>query len=113
LTQTSVFANLKSRTLAFSGVAAGIFANAYNPGVDVAIVTDMITVFPEEIYENDQVKVNVTVENLGDTDAENVGVALYVDTRDNPADEVHISSLSPQEIAETIPSSYWWILKSS
>ena len=117
MTQTSVFANLKSRTLAFvimfsllSGVAAGIFANAYNPGVDVAIVTDTIKVFPEEIYENDQVKVNVTVENLGDTDAENVGVALYVDTRDNPVDEVHISSISPGEKKEV---SLYWIARDS
>jgi len=115
LTQTSVIANLRIRTISFvimfsliSGVATGIIANAYGSGPDVAIVTDSISTFPSDIYENDQVKINVTVENAGDTSVENVGVALYVNTRDNPADEIHISSLSPGEEKEVI---LYWIAK--
>ena len=55
-------------------------------GPDVALVRDSITLDPADVFQHDQVLVNVTVENLGDTDLENVGIALYVDTRDNPVD---------------------------
>ena len=117
MTQTSLIANLRVRTISFvvmfsliSGVAAGMFAHAYNPGSDVAVLTDSISTFPSDIYENDQVKINVTVENLGDTNLENIGVALYVNTRDNPADEIHISSLSPGEEKEI---TLYWIAKNA
>ncbi len=50
----------------------------------------------EEIYEGDQVLVNVTIGNSG-TDAENVGVALFVDNRTEPVYEIKLDSLRSGE----------------
>lgn len=101
MTQLSIFTNLKNRTLTFAiifslllGTAAGMFANA-DSRPDLAVVTDSISIFPDEIYENDQVKINFTMENLGESNAENVGIALYVNSRDNPVDNVYVSSIAP------------------
>jgi len=117
LTQISIFTHLKSRTLAFViifsmflGTTAGMLTDASGSGPDLTIVTDSISVFPDKIYENDQVKINFTVENLGESDAEDVGVALYVGSRDNPVDEIHIPSISPDEKKEV---TLYWIARDS
>ncbi len=117
MTRVSIFTNLKNSTLTFAiifsllfSAAAGMLANAYGSEPDLTIDADSISVFPNEIYENDQVKINFTVENLGGSDAENVGVALYVGSRDNPVDELHISSISPGEKKNV---TLYWIAKDS
>ena len=109
--------NLKNSGLAFVimfsllfGTLAGILANADDLEPDLTIIADTISVFPDEIYENDQVKINFTVENLGGLDVDNVGIALYVNSRDNPVDEVHIASLPAGEGKEV---TLYWIAKES
>lgn len=109
--------NLKNGGLAFVimfsllfGAAAGTLVNADGSEPDLTIVSDSISVFPDEVYENDQVKINFTVENLGASDAEDVGVALYVGSRDNPVDEVHIASIASGEAKEV---TLYWIARDS
>ena len=54
--------------------------------VDIYIVS--VDVYPEEIYEGDQVKVMVTVGNTGDEKVEGLCVTLFVDEPANIVDEV-------------------------
>lgn len=92
MTQALAFRHLKKSFIAFIVIASlvgstwsTIDVQAAN-GTDVALVRGSISVFPSDIFQHDQVQVNVTVTNRGETDVEDVGMALYVDTRDNPVD---------------------------
>lgn len=61
-------------------------------------------VYPEEIYEGDQIKIDVEVGNLG-VKAENISIALFVDNRTEVVDEILIDELDYNE-KKTI-SLYW------
>ena len=62
-------------------------------------------VFPEEIYEGDQIRINFTVGNKGNEKAQNVEIALFVDDRTKVIDKTKIDELMPDE--EEIISFYW------
>ena len=62
-------------------------------------------VSPADIYAGDQVKVKVTVGNLG-AGAHNVGVALFVDNRTAAVDEIEIDVLD--EGSEEEVTLYWF-----
>ncbi|KAA0001577.1 MAG: hypothetical protein FE048_05290 [Thermoplasmata archaeon] len=91
----------------FLTILGSLSANAAGKP-DLAIEPGSIEIFPEETYENDQVKIILTVKNIGGADADNIGIALYVDSRDNPVDAVHIPPLSAGEEDEV---TLYWIAK--
>lgn len=89
MTQASVFRHLKKSLITFIVIASLLGSTLGSVDVhaaagDVALVAGSISVYPADIYQNDEVQVNLTVVNDGDTDLEDVGVALYVNTPDNP-----------------------------
>ena len=51
-------------------------------------ITD-VKIYPEEVYEGDQVRVEFDVGNYGST-AENISIALFVDNRTQVVDEIII-----------------------
>ena len=91
----------------FFGIFGALSADALGKP-DLTIDTESIKIFPEEVYENDQVKITLTIKNVGGTNAEDIDIALYADSRDNPVDTVHISSLSAGGESEV---TLYWIAK--
>jgi len=83
----------------------GMNTIADNGKPDLTLLPDSIVITPEDIYEYDQVKINVTIKNTGGSAAENIGVALYINSRNNHVDEHIISSLETNEESTVIL--YW------
>ena len=69
-------------------------------------ITD-VKIYPEEVYEGDQVRVEFDVGNYGST-AENISIALFVDNRTQVVDEIIIDKLDYNE-KRTV--SLYWIAK--
>ncbi len=61
-------------------------------------------VYPEEIYEGDQVRVNITVVNDGDEYIDNLCITLFVDEPTNVVDEIYVSI---DANGETNVNLYW------
>ena len=64
-----------------------------------------VQIFPEKIYEGDQVRVTFIVGNAG-SKAENIEIALFVDNRTKAVDEVKIDALESNEEKEI--TLYWF-----
>ncbi len=88
----------------FIGILGALPTNAAGKP-DLAIEAGSVETFPENPYENDQVKITLTVKNIGDAKADDVSVALYVDTRESVVDEMSISSVAAGE--EKTIALYW------
>ncbi len=114
MTQALVFRHLKKSLIAFIVIASLLGSTWSTPGVlpgvqaadgpNVALVDGSLSVFPADIYRHDEVQVNVTVANTGDTDLEDVGVALYLDTPTNPVATVSVDLAAGEQRNLTL---YW------
>lgn len=115
MTQTSCIAGAKIKTVAalvlwcllFSTVA-GTVVHADNGKPDLTVVSNSIVVTPDDIFENDQVKINFTVKNAGSAAAHDIGIALYINSRSNPVDELTLSSLDAGEEKKVV---LYWIAR--
>ncbi|HEC76677.1 MAG TPA: hypothetical protein ENI33_05420 [Thermoplasmatales archaeon] len=63
------------------------------------------SIYPEEIYEGDEVKISITVGNLGE-EANDIEIALFVDNRTEAVDEITISKLGYNEVKQV--NLYWF-----
>jgi len=112
VTQTSCITGVRIKTVAalvlwclLFSTLAGLVVHADDGKPDLTLVPNSILVTPDEILENDQVKITFTIKNAGSAAAQNIGVALYVNSRNNPVDELTISSLAAGE--EKDVTLYW------
>lgn len=63
------------------------------------------SIYPEDIYEGDEVRVSITVGNLGE-EANNIDIALFVDNRTEAVDEATIPKLGYNEVKQV--NLYWF-----
>ncbi|MGC9308130.1 MAG: CARDB domain-containing protein, partial [Thermoplasmatota archaeon] len=93
-----IIASLVGSTWGMQGVQAA-------DGIDVALVRDSLSIYPSDVFQFDEVEINVTVLNQGDTDVDDVGIALYVNTRDNPVATQRIDIAAGEQQNITL---YWF-----
>gem|GEM_PF-1186063 len=108
MTHASVFRHLKKSFIAFIVIASLVGSPLSTldvqaaQGTDIALVGGTISVFPADVFQHDEVQVNVTVANRGETDMDNVGVALYVNTRDNPVATATVDAAAGEQYNITL-----------